>query len=58
MTKKNVMLAGLLFTVILAVVVIVVTTNQPGALSECDVYLSFENAKSVFGGYVPEYCKN
>lgn len=57
MTKKNVMIIGALLTVIAVTLVTVVLTNQPGTFTECDVYTSFENAKSVFGGYVPDNCK-
>ena len=51
---KRILLA---LTILVILVVISLTTNDVDALTECDVFKSFENAKSVFGGYVPSYCK-
>jgi hypothetical protein len=46
---KRILLA---LTIITLMVVISLTTNEVDALAECDFFKSFENAKSLFGGYV------
>lgn len=52
---KKVLLA--LSIMALIVCITLVTNNKADTFTECDVYKSFENAKSVYGGYVPSYCE-
>lgn len=51
---KKVLLA---LSIMALIVCITLVTNKADTFTECDVYKSFENAKSVYGGYVPSYCE-
>lgn len=54
--RMNVMSAVLLVAIILLATSFLTEEKKAEELDACHMYKAYENVKTAFGGYVPEWC--